>query len=138
MAIIIDGKELSKKIRNELKNEVIKLKEKNANPKLAVILVGDDPASQIYVRNKSKACENVGIEFEEFLFDSNIEEAELLETIEKLNNDKTISGILLQAPIPKHLNINKAFCFIFHNYITLSCFDDTPRETYDNIPEKHE
>ena len=109
MAIIIDGKELSKKIRNELKNEVIKLKEKNANPKLAVILVGDDPASQIYVRNKSKACENVGIEFEEFLFDSNIEEAELLETIEKLNNDKTISGILLQAPIPKHLNINKAF-----------------------------
>ena len=71
MAEIINGKELAKKIKKELKEEVKKLKEKGINPKLAVIMVGDDPASQVYVRNKSKACEKVGIEFEEFLFDKN-------------------------------------------------------------------
>ena len=69
MAEIIDGKAVAKKIRKELKKEVEKLKTKEITPKLAVIMVGDNSASQVYVRNKSKACEKAGIEFEEFLFD---------------------------------------------------------------------
>ena len=109
MTVIIDGKALAKKIKLELKEKVNNLKENGITPKLAVIMVGDNPASKVYVKNKSKACRSVGIEFDEYLFDENITEQELLDVIEKLNNDKTIHGILLQAPIPKHLNINKAF-----------------------------
>ena len=109
MAIIIDGKELAKKIRQDLKVEVDKLREKKVYPKLAVIMVGEDKASQVYVRNKSKACNEIGIDFEEFLLPSNITMEKLLELIEELNNRKDISGILLQSPIPKPLNIREAF-----------------------------
>lgn len=109
MAEILDGKELAKKIRKDLKKEVINLKENGINPKLAVIMVGDNSASQVYVRNKSRACEKTGIEFEEFLFEENTSEEELLQTIENLNNDDNIHGILLQSPVPKHIDINKAF-----------------------------
>lgn len=109
MTEIINGKELAKKIKKELKEEVIKLKENGINPKLAVIMVGNDPGSQVYVRNKSKACEKVGIDFKEYLFEENISEDFLLETIHKLNNDSSVHGILLQSPVPKHININKAF-----------------------------
>ncbi len=115
MAEIIDGKSLAKKIRLELKDEVEKLKEKGINPKLAVIMVGDDPGSQVYVRNKSKACEKVGIDFEEYLYDDSLTEKELLEVIEKLNKDESVHGILLQSPVPKHININKAFRTISPN-----------------------
>ena len=109
MAIIIDGKNLAKKIRQELKQECDELKNNGINPKLAVIMVGDDPASKVYVRNKSKACEDVGIDYEEFILKDETTQEELIELIKKLNNDKTINGILLQSPIPKHLNINEAF-----------------------------
>ena len=109
MAVIIDGKELAKKIRANLKIECEELKKKNINSKLAVIMVGEDPASKVYVRNKSKACEDVGIEYEEYLLDVNTTQKELIELIEKLNNDKTINGILLQSPIPSNLDINEAF-----------------------------
>lgn len=109
MAIIIDGKELAKKIRANLKIECEELKQKNINSKLAVIMVGDDPASKVYVRNKSRACEDVGIEYEEYLLDSTITQKELIELIEKLNKDKTVNGILLQSPIPSNLDINEAF-----------------------------
>ncbi len=109
MSELIDGKELAKKIRKDLKKEVAILKESGVNPKLAVIMVGNDPGSTVYVRNKSKACEKTGIEFEEFLFEENTSEEELLQVIEKLNNDSTINGILLQSPVPKHIDINKAF-----------------------------
>lgn len=109
MAVIIDGKELAKKIRMDLKEEVIELKNKGINPKLAVIMVGDDKASKVYVKNKSKACEEIGIEYEEFLMDSNITMNELLDLIEELNNRKDIHGILLQSPIPKNLDIYQAF-----------------------------
>ena len=109
MAVIIDGKELAKKIRANLKIECEELKKKNINSKLAVIMVGDDPASKIYVRNKSRACEDVGIEYEEYLLDANITQKELIELIQKLNNDKTVNGILLQSPIPSNLDINEAF-----------------------------
>ena len=109
MAEILDGKTLAKKIRKELKLEVEELKQKGIIPKLAVIMVGDNSASQVYVRNKSRACEKVGIEFEEFLFDKDTLEEELINTIDNLNKDEKIHGILLQSPVPKHINIQKAF-----------------------------
>ena len=109
MAEILDGKALAKKIRKELKLEVEDLKKRGVNPKLAVIMVGDNNASQVYVRNKSKACEKVGIEFEEFLFNKDTSEEELINTIDRLNKDDKINGILLQSPVPKHINIQKAF-----------------------------
>ena len=109
MAVILDGKAISKKVREELKIKAEELRQKNIIPKLAVIMVGDDPSSKIYVRNKSKACEEVGIEFEEYLLDENIKNEELLNLIEELNNREDIHGILLQSPIPKHLDINLAF-----------------------------
>ena len=109
MATIIDGKNLAKKIRQELKEECDELKNNGINPKLAVIMVGDDPASKVYVRNKSRACEEVGIEYEEFILKDETTQEKLIELIKKLNNDKIINGILLQSPIPKHLNINEAF-----------------------------
>lgn len=109
MAEIIDGKALAKKIRMDLKEEVEKLHRKNIFPKLAVIMVGDDKASKVYVKNKSKACEEIGIEYEEFLLKDDIQMDDLLNVIEELNNRSDIHGILLQSPIPKHLQINKAF-----------------------------
>lgn len=109
MAVIIDGKSLAKKIRDGLKDDVAKLKKKGIIPKLAVIMVGDDKASKVYVKNKSKACEEIGIEYEEFLRNSDITMDELLSLIDELNARDDIHGILLQSPIPKHLDINKAF-----------------------------
>ena len=109
MATIIDGKELAKKIRKELKIKCDELKQEGINPKLAVIMVGDNPASKVYVRNKSKACEEIGIEYEEYLLEEKTTQEELINLIKKLNEDKSINGILLQSPIPEHLNINQAF-----------------------------
>lgn len=109
MAVIIDGKELAKKIRANLKIECEELKKKNIKSKLAVIMVGEDPASKVYVRNKSRACEDVGIEYEEYLLGDKTTQKELIELIKKLNNDKTVNGILLQSPIPSNLDINEAF-----------------------------
>jgi methylenetetrahydrofolate dehydrogenase (NADP+)/methenyltetrahydrofolate cyclohydrolase len=109
---ILNGKEVSNKIKEDLKIEVDELKEKGIYPKLAVIMVGDNPASKVYVKNKSKACEKVGVEYDEYLLDEKITQKELLDLIEKLNNDKTVNGILLQSPIPNHLDQNKAFAKI--------------------------
>ena len=109
MSIIIDGKALAKKTREELKVECDKLKEKGINPKLAVIMLGDNPASKVYVRNKSRACNDVGVEYEEYLLGDETTQEELIGLIKKLNNDKEVNGILLQSPIPKHLDINEAF-----------------------------
>lgn len=109
MSTILNGKELALKIRSNLKEEVDKLKENNINPKLAVIMVGNNSSSEVYVKNKSTACKKAGIDFEEFLLEDKTTEKELLELIEKLNNNKSINGILLQSPVPKHIDINKAF-----------------------------
>ena len=106
---IIDGKALAKKIREKLKEENDKLKEKGIVSKLAVILVGDDSASKIYVRNKSKACQDVGVEYEEILLSSDTTMEKLLDVIDELNNRKDINGILLQSPIPRGLDIKQAF-----------------------------
>ena len=109
MAVIIDGKVLEKKIRANLKIECEELNKEGIKSKLAVIMVGDDPASKVYVRNKSRACEDVGIEYEEYLLEANITQKELIDLIEKLNQDNTVNGILLQSPIPSNLDINEAF-----------------------------
>ena len=109
MAVIIDGKELAKNIRLKLKDEVEELKKAEIHPKLAVIMVGDDKASKVYVKNKSKACEDVGIEYEEHILPATTKMEELLELIEKLNNDETIHGILVQSPLPQGLDANEAF-----------------------------
>lgn len=99
--MLLDGKMLSNKIKNELKAEFAKLDPK---PKLVVILVGDDPASKLYVQSKQKACEEVGVISETILLDSTITEEQLVLEIERLNNDPTVHGILVQLPLPKHLN----------------------------------
>lgn len=109
MTILIDGKELAKKIRANLKIECEELNKEGIKSKLAVIMVGDDPASKVYVRNKSRACEDVGIEYEEYILESNITQKELIDLIKKLNQDNTVNGILLQSPIPSNLDINEAF-----------------------------
>lgn len=109
MAIIIDGKALAKKTRENLKLECDELKKNGIIPKLAVIMVGNNPASKVYVKNKSRVCNEVGIEYQEYLLDEDIKQSELLELIKKLNEDNTVNGILLQSPIPEHLNINEAF-----------------------------
>ena len=106
---ILDGKKVSAKVREDLKLEVDNLKKEGIKPKLAVIMVGNDPASKVYVRNKNKACEEIGIEYEEFLLDEKTTMEELLNVIDNLNKNQNIDGILLQSPIPKHLDINKAF-----------------------------
>ncbi len=106
---ILDGKKVSAKVRKNLKLEVDNLKKEGVKPKLAVIMVGDDIASKVYVRNKNKACEEIGIEYEEFLLNTDTTMEELLNVIDNLNKNQNIDGILLQSPIPKHLDINKAF-----------------------------
>ena len=109
MAQIMDGINLEKKIRIKLKEEVDVLKSKGVIPKLAVIMVGENEASKVYVKNKSKVCDEVGIEFEEYLLKKETSDEELLKLIDNLNKREEIHGILLQSPIPKHLNINNAF-----------------------------
>lgn len=109
MAVLIDGKELSKKVLVELKEETEKLKQKGIIPCLAVILVGNDPASKIYVKNKTIACQEIGIDMQEYFLPSDACECELLDLIDSLNNNESVDGILLQSPIPEHLNIAKAF-----------------------------
>ena len=104
---VIDGKGLANEIKLDIKNEVKSLNSNNIFPKLAVIMVGNDSASRIYVNNKSKACEKVGIAFEEFIYDEDISQKMLIDKIKELNEDKSINGILLQCPIPKNLNLNE-------------------------------
>ena len=115
MAQIIDGKELAKTIRLNLKEKADELKKRGITPKLAVIMVGDDKASKIYVRNKSRACEEIGIEYEEYILNSNIKIEELLDLIDRLNKDDSIHGILVQSPLPNGLDANKAFKKIDEN-----------------------
>lgn len=101
MSQILDGQMISKEIKERIKEEVNRLEVK---PKLVVILVGDDDASKIYVRNKIKACENVGIATEDYILPKDTREKELVDLIEKLNKNKEVNGILVQLPLPKHLN----------------------------------
>lgn len=106
---LIDGKELAKTIRANLRQEVEQMNKNGIFPKLAVIMVGEDKASKVYVKNKSKACQDVGVQYEEFLLGEDTTMEELLDLIHKLNEDSSVHGILLQSPIPRHLDINEAF-----------------------------
>lgn len=102
---ILDGKKCSQEILDKIKEKVDNLKNSNKRvPGLAVIIVGNNPASKIYVNSKVKACEKVGFYSKAIFLDENISQAELLENIQTLNNDKNIDGILVQLPLPKHLN----------------------------------
>ena len=104
MAVIIDGKLVSQTIRASIKDEVAALKsELGITPGLAVVLVGDDPASAVYVRNKHKACVDAGIESYVITMPADTEESVLLAKIDELNADKNVNGILVQLPLPKHI-----------------------------------
>ena len=104
MARIIDGKLISKQLKDELKSEVEQLKKAGKKCALAVIQVGDDAASSVYVGNKKKACEYIGIESLSYKLPESTSEDELLALIEKLNADSNVHGILCQLPLPKHMN----------------------------------
>ena len=107
MASIIDGKAISTQIKDEVKAEAAALKAKGVEPCLAVVLVGEDPASQVYVRNKKRACEYCGFKSLNYELPASTTEEELLALIDKLNADKECNGILVQLPLPKHIDENK-------------------------------
>ena len=102
--IVLNGKELSAKLKDDLKSVSEQYKQ---TPILAVITIGDDAASAVYVRNKKKACEYVGFSFMHFDYLSEVKESVVIKKIKELNKDKTVNGILLQLPIPKHFNLEK-------------------------------
>ncbi len=104
MAQIINGKEISAKVRGDIAREVEELKKKGITPGLAVVIVGEDPASKVYVRNKHRACEETGIYSEVCELPESTTEEELLALIDKLNSDDKIHGILVQLPLPSHLD----------------------------------
>ncbi len=103
-AQILNGKELAEKIKHKLRRQVVN---ERLRPALAVILIGDDPASHLYIKLKEKACQQIGIDFHKYLMPKNVSEKEVLETIDWLNNDQETNAILVQLPLPKHLNENK-------------------------------
>ncbi|MFY0543255.1 bifunctional methylenetetrahydrofolate dehydrogenase/methenyltetrahydrofolate cyclohydrolase FolD [Brevibacillus sp. H7] len=103
-ATILDGKEVAKSIRAEMTNEVENLKKQGLTPGLTVILVGEDPASHSYVKAKEKACQEIGIQSEVIRMDASISQKELLETIERLNQNPNVHGILVQLPLPSHIS----------------------------------
>lgn len=107
MAHIIDGKAISTQIKEELKQKVAKMKEEGIEACLAVIQVGNDPASSVYVNNKKKACEFIGIKSLAYELPESTTEAELLDLIGELNGRTDVNGILVQLPVPKHINEDK-------------------------------
>lgn len=111
-AVIIDGKAVAQSVRDNVAKNVVTLKEKGVSPCLAVILVGKNPASVSYVTGKRKALAEVGMEDKSIELDENTSEEELLSLIEKLNEDKSVHGILVQLPLPKHINEDKVIMAI--------------------------
>ena len=127
MSIIIDGKKTSADIKAEIAKETESFKkESGVTPGLAVIIVGNDPASEVYVRNKCRACEAVGFYSEKYELPESTNESELIALVERLNDDKRIHGILVQLPLPKHIDVEKVLLTIspskdvdaFHPYNT--------------------
>ncbi|MDO4199793.1 MAG: bifunctional 5,10-methylenetetrahydrofolate dehydrogenase/5,10-methenyltetrahydrofolate cyclohydrolase [Clostridia bacterium] len=102
--MVINCKEIAEKIITETKEKITELKNSGIYPKLAVVMVGDGDASKIYVRNKTEACKKAGIETEEYIYNENISQEELIRSIENLNSDPSITGILVQLPLPKHID----------------------------------
>lgn len=114
-AKIISGAEIAEQIRQELRKDIASLKEKGVTPGLAVVLVGEDPASQSYVRMKGKACEELGLFSQTIVKPADTSEEELLALIDSLNADPRIHGILVQLPLPKHIDENKVILRIDPN-----------------------
>ena len=113
MARIIDGKAISAQIRGEIAEKVAAFTAQHGfSPSLTVIIVGEDPASLVYVKNKHKACEQVGIKSDIIRLPADVSETELLSLIDKLNNNKGVNGILVQLPLPKHINEESVICRI--------------------------
>ena len=106
-AQLIDGNALSRQLRTQVSERVATLKARGVTPGLAVVLVGDNPASQVYVRNKVKACEDTGMHSVLEKYDASMTEAELLARVDALNNDPSIHGILVQLPLPAHIDAHK-------------------------------
>ena len=106
-AKIIDGKKIAEEMQDEMAEEVKQLQAKGITPGLSVVLVGEDPASQVYVRNKTRTCKKLGIKSDQYTLDATASEEELLALVEKLNNDPTVNGILVQMPLPKGIDENK-------------------------------
>ncbi len=104
MANLISGKEVSMKVKSEVREKALELKEKGITIGLAVVIVGDNPASRVYVNNKKKACEEVGFTSFEYALPENTTEKELLDLVNVLNNDEKVNGILVQLPLPKQIN----------------------------------
>ena len=105
---IIDGKKVSSHIKDNIAAEVKMLKNKTGKtPGLAVVLVGDDPASAVYVKNKNKTCKNIGFQSFEHILPENTSEDKLLNLINELNNDDQVNGILVQLPLPSHISSKK-------------------------------
>ena len=121
MATLIDGKKISAEIRAELKEEVKELAEKGGRPGLAVVIVGEDPASKVYVRNKKLACEELGIYSEEYALPEETTQADLLALVETLNQHPNIDGILVQLPLPKHIS-DKAIIDAIQPEKDVDCF----------------
>ena len=113
--MIIDGKKISQEIKDEVKEQVAELKAQGTEITLAVVKVGDDPASAVYVRNKEKACEYVGMNSKKIEKPADTTEEELLDLIADLNNDDSINGILVQLPLPDHIDENKILLAIDPN-----------------------
>ena len=111
-AKVLNGTELAAKVKAELKEKVEALREKGINTGLAVIIVGDDPASRVYVNHKKNDCAEIGIKSFEYALPASTSEEELLELIETLNNDNNVNGILVQLPIPKHINEDRVIAAI--------------------------
>lgn len=104
MATIIDGKELSKKLKEQMKDRVAQMRQQGIVPKLVVVLVGNNSASEVYVRNKHKACGEVGIESQVIKMPEETTQQELLDVVKGLNEDRTVDGILVQLPLPGQIN----------------------------------
>ena len=121
--ILMDGRGLRDKILDEIKENI---ENNNLQLKLAIILVGDDEASKIYIKNKEKACEYVGIMCDKYLLDSNTSEEEVINLISKLNDDKDVTGIILQSPVPNHIDFDKCASTILY-------YKDVDGFTRDNI-----
>ncbi|MBT4936891.1 bifunctional 5,10-methylenetetrahydrofolate dehydrogenase/5,10-methenyltetrahydrofolate cyclohydrolase [Candidatus Peregrinibacteria bacterium] len=102
---ILNGKETSEKILSLLKCEIDSMQ--GVKPCLSVILIGNNPASAVYVKNKAKACEKIGVEYKEYAFDNDVNEEEIYNRIEEINNDPQIHGLIVQLPVPKHISVPK-------------------------------
>lgn len=112
MAQLLDGKAVAKDIKEEIKQEILDWKGKGINPKLAVVLVGDDPASVVYAKSKQKMSENLGLEFELFTLAGDTSEAEIITLVERLNQDDKVHGIMIELPLPKHIQKEKVMAAV--------------------------